>query len=97
MVVMTEGAGSLLQHIHAEQGLSNTLRLVLEQGEPVVGTSEPASNDAVLFHNGTPVLRLSPDAATALDGCIVGTHDTPEGPALAIISDENAQDDEDDA
>ena len=94
MVVMTDGAGALLRQMQTQKELPNTLRLVVEQGELVVGTTAPAADDEVLYHGGAPVLRLSSDAAAVLDGCTVTTEDTPDGPALAIVEESGDEDDD---
>ena len=92
MVALTERAGALLQRMQTAQLLPATLRMVVSEGELVVGTSAATPNDEVLFYDGVPVLRLSAEAAAALAGCTVTTRDTDTGPSLAIVVPEDLDD-----
>jgi Fe-S cluster assembly iron-binding protein IscA len=85
MVTITEGAAALLAHIQTGQETPSTLRVIVEEGELVIGRSEAAQDDEVYFHGGEPVLRLAADAAKALAGCTVDREETTEGPTLAIL------------
>ena len=84
MVVITDTAGTLLQQVQAEQE-GRVLRVETDAAGLVVGTSAPRTDDQVLFHDGRPVLRLSPEAVAALTGCTIDTLDTAEGPQLTIV------------
>jgi hypothetical protein len=85
MVTMTERAGELLQQIQEEQGLSEAPRLVNEEGRLALTVSPSNPDDQVLYHEGTPVLRVAAEAAAALDGYMLAAEETPEGARLAIV------------
>lgn len=84
MVTITDTAGSLLQQVQADQE-GRLLRVETDAAGLVIGTSAPRTDDQVLFHDGQPVLRLSPEAATALAGCTIDTQETAEGAQLTIV------------
>jgi hypothetical protein len=85
MVMLTDSAGALLHQMQREQHFPATLRVVAVEDGFVVDASAPAPDDEVLFHEGTPVLRLSAEVARALAGCTLTTQDSGEGPTLVIL------------
>jgi hypothetical protein len=85
MVTVTEGAAEFLTRIQTGQAVDSTQRVIVEEGEFVIGSTQPAQDDEVCFHQGAPVLRLTAEAAEALKGFTVDTEETPEGPTLAIV------------
>jgi len=85
MVTIPEGAAELLARIQTGRDDAATLRVIVEQGDFVIGSTDPAQDDEVCFHEGAPVLRLTAEAAKALSGFTVATEETPEGPTLAIV------------
>lgn len=85
MVRLTDDAGSLLRRIQEGQTNAQTLRMVSEAGDLVLGTSGPAAGDEILFHQGDPVLCLSADAAAMLAGYTIGIEQTGEGPTLQVL------------
>ncbi len=84
MVMISDTAGTLLQQVQAGQE-GRVLRVEIDAAGLVIGTSAPETNDQVLFHDGRPVLRLSPEAAAALAGCTIDTQETAEGSQLTIV------------
>ena len=86
MVVITEGAGALLARIQNQQAAAAPLRMAVEAGDFVIGTTAPATDDEVLFHQGEPVLRLSAETAQALAGYTVGVEETNDGPELKLLA-----------
>jgi hypothetical protein len=85
LVRLTERAGALLQRMQADGQFRNPLRVVEESDSFIVGMTEPATDDEVLFHEGVPVLRLSAAAAKALTGSTIASRDTATGEDLAIF------------
>jgi hypothetical protein len=94
MVTITDAAAQLLTHIQTGLDASAMLRVVVEDGEFVLGASAGADNDEIYFHDGEPLLRLTAEAAQALDGFTFSTEDTPEGPTLAILTPEESEEDQ---
>jgi hypothetical protein len=92
MVTMTDRAGELLHRLQEAESLNEPLRLVSDEGTLALTASNPDPADEILYHGDAPVLRVSPDAATALTGCTLATKDTPEGPRLAILREEESPD-----
>ena len=84
MVTITDTAGTLLKQVQAGQE-GRPLRVETDAAGLVIGTSAPRTDDQVLFHDGQPVLRLSPAAAAALAGCTIDTQETDEGEQLTIV------------
>jgi hypothetical protein len=91
MVTIRDDAASLLTHIQSSNESDATLRVVMADGELVIGQTEAARDDEVCFYNGTAVLRLAADAAVALAGFTFTTEKTTEGTTLAIIPAEEAE------
>jgi len=85
VVTITEDAADLLARIQTARENASTLRVIVEQGDFVIGSTDPAQDDEVCFREGEPVLRLTAEAAKALTGFTVATEETPEGPTLAIV------------
>jgi hypothetical protein len=85
VVTITEGAVQLLSQIQTSLDPNSMLRVVLENGELVIGRSDAVPGDEIYFHAGAPILRLTSDAAKALAGWTVATEETTEGTVLAIL------------
>ncbi len=86
MIILTNSAGALLERVQTEQALPHALRLELEAGSDdfSMGLTDPAPDDAVLYHEETPVLYVSAPAAEALGDCTVSTQETPQGTTLTV-------------
>jgi Fe-S cluster assembly iron-binding protein IscA len=93
MVALTERAGELLERFQTEQALPHALRIdfTSEGGELTMGMSEPRADDEQLYHGENIVLYISAPAAEALAGCTVTTQETPQGIALALTREAEAE------
>jgi hypothetical protein len=85
VVTISQDAAELLARIQTGRESASTLRVTVEQDEFVIGGTEPAQDDEICFHEGSPVLRLTAEASKALTGYTVATEVTAEGPTLAIL------------
>jgi len=85
MVRLTDDAANLLRRIQAGHSDADTLRVVTEAGELVVGKSATAAGDEVILHQGLPVLSISAEAAEMLAGSTIGIEQTGGGPILQVI------------
>ena len=85
MVTLTDEAGALLRRVQAAHSSTMTLRMTADANGLVIGTTEPAPRDLVLFYDGLPVLRIAADAAAQLAGCTIATRATPDGDELTIL------------
>jgi len=85
MVRLTDDAASLLRRIQAGHPDADTLRLVNEAGELVVGKSATTADDQIISHQGLPVLSISPEAAELLAGSTIGIEQSGGEPILRII------------
>ena len=84
MVTVTERAGALLEPVPADQGLTAPPRIVGEADQLTLIVS-PESDDELLDHGATPVLRLAPQVAATLAGCTITTPEPPDGAEFAVM------------
>ena len=85
MVTVTERAGALLEPVPADQGLTEPPRIVHEADQLTRTGSPPESDDELLDHGATPVLRLAPAVAATLAGGTITTPEPPAGAEFAVM------------
>jgi hypothetical protein len=86
MVTMTDRAAEVLQELQREQGLADPPRLVREQGSITLTATPPEPEDHIVYHDETPVLRMTAEVESVLAGATITTEETPSGIRLAIVS-----------
>lgn len=85
MIILTARAGALLHRLQSARAGPHPPRLVSANNGYTIELSIAVPTDQALCHAGTPVLYISAEAVTALDGCILTARDLPEGPVLVIM------------
>lgn len=90
MLTVTDTAKELLQTIDSPPNMVLKLEPV---GTGALGlvSGQSKETDQVIDHNGAPILHVPSEISEALDGAVVDTVQTDEGPRLNITPANQAQ------